>query len=144
MTKSSGKGKPRLLLLILLGILAGAGGWNYKRNLAIEEAEPRPYRSYTFTQLDDLRAAYQHEVDAQSRHYKAASSQKVAVRGGGLIGDQVNEFERVQRISQGKRDIASQYAKNQVRLDSVTAEIAKRATDGPAWRVVLRRLTRYP
>jgi hypothetical protein len=144
MAKSSGKGKQGLLLLVLLGILAGAGSWNYKRNLAIEEAEPRPYRSYTLAQLDDLRAAYQGEVDAQSRRYKTASSQKVAVRSGGLIGEQVGEFERVQRISQGKRDIASQYAKNQVRLDAVTAEIVKRAADGPAWRVVLRRLIEYP
>ena len=54
-------------------------------------------------------------------------------------------FEQpVQRISQGRRDIASQYAKNQVRLDAVTAETTKRAADGPVWRVVLRRLTKYP
>ena len=144
MTKSSGKGKPRLLLLILLGILAGAGGWNYKRNLAIEEAEPRPYRSYTFAQLDDLRAAYQHEVDEQTRRYKAASSQKVAVRGGGLIGDQVNEFERVQRISQGKRDIANVYAKHQVQLDEVNAEISHRAQADFGWKLHLARLTRLP
>jgi hypothetical protein len=144
MAKSSGTGNQVLLLLVLLGILAGGGTWNYQRNLEIEKSEPRPYRSYSPAQLEDLAAAYQREVDAHSQRYQAASSRSVKVRGGGLIDQQVNEFERVQRISRGKRAIANQYAKNQVQLDGVMAEISKRASDGTPWKVFLTRLTKYP
>jgi len=66
------------------------------------------------------------------------------VREGGLIGDQVVEFERVQRISQGKRDIASVYAKNRVQLDEVLAEMSHRASMGEGWRLHVDRLTKYP
>jgi hypothetical protein len=131
-------------LLFLLAILAAAGTWNYKRNVKLEEAEPRPYRSYSMAELDELRAAYQAEVDRHSTRYRRASEKRVNVRGGGYLGAQVDEFERVQRISQGKRAIAGEYAKNQVRLDNVTAEITRRANEGAPWQQFLRRVTKYP
>jgi hypothetical protein len=139
------KQKSRVVpLVILLGILAGAGTWNYRRNVKLEEEVPRPYRSYSLEDLENLKAAYQAEVDAHTARYRAASGRKVAVRDGGLIGDQVSEFERVQRISQGKRAIASQFAKNQVQLEGVLAEISQRASEREPWRVFLNRLTKYP
>ena len=144
MAKSSGKGGQVFLLLILLGILFGGGSWNYKRNLEIEEAEPRPYRSYSLEQLESLQAAYQKEVDIYTQQYRSASSRKVQIREGGLIGEQVDEFERVQRISQGTRAIADQYAKNQVQLDELVGELSRRASESMSWKVFLRRLTKYP
>jgi hypothetical protein len=144
MAKSSGKGGQVFLLLILLGILVGGGTWNYQRNLKIEEAEPRPYRSYSFEQLESLKAAYQKEVDAHTRRYRKASSRKVRIREGGLIGEQVDEFERVQRISQGTRAIADQYAKNQVQLDELMSEISRRASESDSWKLFLKRATKYP
>jgi hypothetical protein len=144
MAKSSGKGNQGFLLLVLLGIIAGGGAWNYHRNLKLEEAEPRPYRSYSRAQLEDLAAAYRRETDAHSQRYQTASSRSVNVRSGGMIGEQVNEFERVQRISRGKRAIADQYAKNHVQLDGVMAELSKRASEGALWQVLLTRLTKYP
>jgi len=145
MARSSGKGNQALLLLILLGILVGGGSWNYMRNLKLEEeGEPRPYRSYSFEQLDALRAAYQQEVDSHTQRYRTASSRKVKVRGGGLIADQVNEFERVQRISQSKRDIANQYARNRVQLDGILAELSHRAAESEPVKLFLKRLTKYP
>lgn len=142
MAKESGK--PVVLLLLLMGLISGAGVWNYRRNVAIEAAEPRPYRSYSLADLEALKSAYESEANKHKDHYRAASSRKVAVRGGGLIGDQVVEFERVQRISQGKRDIASVYAKNQVQLEEVLAEISHRAQLGDGWKLHLERLTKYP
>jgi len=144
MAKSSGKGGQVFLLLILLGILFGGGSWNYKRNLEIEEAEPRPYRSYSPEQLDSLRAAYQQEVDRYTQRYQVASSRKVRVREGGLIDEQVDEFERVQRISKGTRAIADQFAKNQVQLDEIMKEISRRASESDFWKLHLRRATKYP
>jgi hypothetical protein len=144
MAKSSGKGGQVFLLLILLGILFGGGTWNYQRNLKLEESEPRPYRGYSLEQLESLKAAYQKEVDTHTQRYRAASAGKVRIREGGLIGEQVDEFERVQRISQGKRAIASQYAKNQVQLDELLAEISRRGSESESWTLLLKRLTKYP
>lgn len=131
-------------LLFLLAILATAGAWNYQRNVKLESAEPRPYRSYSLPQLEDLRQAYQDEVDKHTARYQAAASRKVTVHDEGYIAAQVDEFDRVQRIGQGKRAIANDYAKNQVQLDAVTAEIARRKTAGQGWKLVFRRLTKYP
>ena len=144
MAKSSGKGGQVVLLLILLGILVGGGTWNYQRNLKIEESEPRAYRGYSLEQLESLKAAYQKEVDTHTQRYRSASAGKVRIREGGLIGEQVDEFERVQRISQGKRSIANQYAKNQVQLDELVAEISRRGSESESWALFLKRLTKYP
>ncbi|MBW2288847.1 MAG: hypothetical protein JRG80_00975 [Deltaproteobacteria bacterium] len=141
---AEGRGNQVVVLLLLLGLIAGAGGWNYRRNVEIEAAEPRPYRSYSLVDLESLKHAYQSETNKHRDHYRAASSRKVNVRDGGLIGDQVVEFERVQRISQSKRDIANVYAKNQVRLDEVQAEITHRALADHGWKLHLARLTKYP
>jgi hypothetical protein len=138
------KGNHVVALLVLLGLIAGAGSWNYRRNVEIEAAAPRPYGSYSVEDLESLKNAYESETSKYKDHYQTASSRKVAVRDGGLIGDQVVEFERVQRISQSKRAIASDYAKNQVQLDEVLAEIAHRAQIGEGWKLHLARLTKYP
>ena len=144
MAKSSGSGSQVVALLCLLGILAGAGAWNYRRNLQLEASELRPYRSYSLEDLEALKSAFQSEADAQSARFRSAASRGVKVRGGGMLGDQVEEFERVQRISTGKREIAGEYAKHQVQLEAVEAEIAKRAEEGVGWHRELRRLTKYP
>jgi hypothetical protein len=142
MAKTSSSNLP--LLLLLLAILAGAGTWNYQRNLKLEAATPRPFGSYSLSDLEALQAAYQGEVDRHTARYRKASGEKVAVRGGGYIGAQVEEFERVQKISQGKRAIASDFAKNQVRLDSVMEEVTLRANQGEPWEQFLARVTKYP
>jgi hypothetical protein len=144
MAKSSGSGSQLFALLVLLGILIAGGAWNYHRNLELENAELRPYRSYSLEDLEALRAAFQAEADAHSARFRAAASRNVKVRGGGMLDDQVDEFERVQHISAGKREIAGEYAKNQVQLDAVESEIATRAEEGEGWHRELRRLTKYP
>ena len=52
------------LLVVLLAILCGYGAWNYQRSVAAERKQPRPYASYSDTQLDQLLAAYQGKVAA--------------------------------------------------------------------------------
>jgi hypothetical protein len=138
------QGNQVILLLLLLGLISGAGTWNYRRNVEIEAAAPRPYGSYSLEDLESLKSAYESETRKHMDHYRAASSRKVDVRDGGLIGEQVVEFERVQRIGQNKRNIARVYAKNQVQLDEVAAEIAYRAQAGDGWKLHLSRLTKYP
>jgi hypothetical protein len=138
------EGSQAMLLLVLLGLVSGAGAWNYKRNLDLEAASPRPYRSYSIEDLEALQSAYTGETERHRDHYRAVSSRKVAVKSNEMLDQQVLEFERVQRIGQNKRDIASTYAKNQVQLDEVQAEIAQRAAEGEGWKRHLGRLTRYP
>ena len=51
-------------LLFLLFLLAGAGGWNYHRNLEIERQSEghRPYESYSTEDIQALRAAFESEL----------------------------------------------------------------------------------
>ena len=44
-------------VLVLLLVLAGAGAWNYQRNLAVEEAVYRPFRTHTDEDLAQLAGA---------------------------------------------------------------------------------------
>jgi len=50
-------GNQFVLVLLLVGLVSGAGVWNYRRNVAIEAAEPRPYRSYSLSDLEALKSA---------------------------------------------------------------------------------------
>jgi len=138
------QGNQVILLLVMLGLISGAGAWNYKRNVELEAASPRPYRSYSLADLEALKSAYSGETEKHRDHYRAVSSRKVKVRNNQMLDMQVEEFERVQRIGQNKRDIAGVYAKNQVQLDEVQAEITQRASEGEGWKRHLARLTRYP
>lgn len=134
----------RTLLLVLIGVLVGGGGWNYNRNLKLEAAEPRAYRGYSMADLETLREAYKSEVDTHSARYRAAAGRTVTVGGDGSLENQVSEFERVQRIGRGKRAIAGEYAKNQVRLDEIDRELALRETEGTGFARILRLATTYP
>jgi hypothetical protein len=144
MARSSGGANQLVMLLLLLGILGGAGAWNYQRNAALEDAEPRPYKSYSLEELESLRAAYQGEVDRHTERYRNATGRSVVVQDGGYLDKRVDEFERVQRISVGKRKIADDYARNQVQLDAVKAELQKRAAEGSRWEQIFRRVTTLP
>ena len=134
MAKGSGGGSQVLLLLFLLAILAGAGGWNYKRNLDLEKEEHRPYRSYDEVELDQLREAYRAELGQQTDRFRRATGSRVRVGGDGLLGSQLREFQRVQRVSQGTRAITNQVARTQVQLDLVELEIARRSAEAGPWR----------
>ena len=144
MANSSGSGGQIGLLLVLLGILVGAGYWNYQRNLALEDAVPRPYKGYSLEELERLRDAYAGEVDRHSERFRVESGRTVSVREGSYLGEQVDEFERIQKISVGKRKIAGDYARNQVQLEAVNAELQKRAAVGGEWQLFFQRVTALP
>ena len=127
-------------LVVLLALLAGVGGWNYYENSRLENALPRPYRSYSDGELEQLIAQYQGEVDRQTSRYRQVAGRKVVVQNRGLLGDQVSEFERIQQLSQQRRNLAGQVADNQVSLDQLESEQRKRETDRPIYKMVFRRL----
>ncbi len=130
--------------LILLVILGAAGGWNYHRNAVIDDAVPRPYRGYSDLELNQLIAAYQDEVEIQLEGYRNSSAaKKVAVRGGGLLDDRIDEFERVQRLGKKRKERAYQVTENQILVEQLATEHLTREMNRPIYKMIFRRLTTF-
>lgn len=134
------------LLLGILLVLAAAGAWNYRRNLAAEQAEraKRPLAGYTTADLEALAGAYRAEVAALSSRYDAARGQRVATEEQGFFGEQIDEYERVRRRSGQRREAGAELGQGEAALRDVEAELrARGAEGGSAWSVHLRRLTSF-
>jgi hypothetical protein len=131
-------------ILILLVILCAAGGWNYHRNVVIDDAVPRPYRGYSDEELNQLASAYQVEVEVQMERYRnSAASNKVVVRDGGLLDDRIDEFERVQRLSKKRRERAYRVTENQILVEQLAQEQVARERNRPVYKMIFRRLTSF-
>jgi len=131
-------------MLILLAILGTAGGWNYHRNALIDDAVPRPYRGYSDEELQQLMSAYQEEVDIQMAHYrKSGGANQLKVQGGGLLEEQIDEFERVQRVSQRRKERAYKVTDNQILVEQLAKEQIARDRDRPFYKLVFRRVTTF-
>jgi hypothetical protein len=133
----------KLMLVVLLALMGGLGTWNYKRNLAAEQAELRPFRTYSDADLDSLTAAYRTEVEAYTRRYEALTGHKPQIRERTYTDQKIREFERVQRISQKTRDVVTELAKRHVALDQLDQERRKRAAERNAVVLFLKRLLTY-
>ena len=130
--------------LILLVILCAAGGWNYHRNTLIDDAVPRPYRTYTDEELDQLASAYQDEVEVQMARYRNSKvSANVAVRDEGLLEERIGEFERAQRASKQRRDRAYKVTDNQILVEQLAKEQVVRERDRPIYKMIFRRVTTF-
>lgn len=127
------------LLVVLLVILCGYGAWNYQRSLAAESKQPRPYASYSDAQIDQLLAAYQGKVDELSKRYQAASGRRATTSKVQMLGDGVEQFNRVQRASRAVRDLGEQLSEEQTSLKAIQQEKAQRAHAGGALMSFLRR-----
>jgi hypothetical protein len=137
---AAGSGAVNSKLVLLLVLLVGAGGWNFYRNTQLETTAARPFRSYSDADLEQLISGYQGEMAIHSKRYQqVVNNGSVRVKDGGLLGDQVNEFERVQKISQRRRDMADQVAERQIALNQIQAEREKRKADQPM-KMIFRRL----
>ena len=131
-------------ILILLVILGAAGGWNYHRNALIDNAVPRPYRNYSDEGLHQLISAYQNEVEVLMERYRGSTAVKaVAVRDGGLLGEKIQEFERVQRVSKQRQERAYRVTENQILAEQLAIEQVARERDRPIYKMIFRRLTTF-
>lgn len=138
--KGGGSG---FLLVAILVIAGGAGGWNYHRNLALEteRANSRPFQGYSDADLEQLAAAYEEKVDVLERKYRASLAKRTGVRdNGGLIDEKVQEFERVQKVGESIRAATTQVADSEARLRQIREEQTWRRNDGQL-SLHLRRLT---
>jgi hypothetical protein len=130
--------------LILLVILGAAGGWNYHRNTQIDNAVLRPYRNYADEDLQQLMSAYRSEVEVQMERYRNDPAAKtVSVRDAGLLGDQIEEFERVQRVSKQRQERAYRVTENQILAEQLAKEQVTRERDRPIYKMIFRRLTTF-
>jgi len=145
MRRREGKASVWVLLALLVG--AGAAGtFNYMRNLKAEQEalKHRPLHGYAESDLRHLETAYQQEVDKLSKRYQAAkASGNGGVRDHQLLGDQVREFDRVTRASDGVRDIGAALSEREVALHDVQKELQLRQGEGDATQVFLRRLLTF-
>ena len=138
--RRKGKGGRNFMLLLLLALLGGAGHWNYQRNVVAEGETPRPYKAYTDEQLDQLLAAYEGQVQTLSSRYDAVAGKRVRAGKNRLLGDAVEEFDRVQRSSIAVRELGSKLSQEQASLGAIEAEKALRARLGGPAIIFLRRV----
>lgn len=130
------------MLLLVLGALAAAGAANYRRNLAREAAEPRPFRGYATPDLDTLAQAYEREVKALEARYRASrDAAPAAGREGQLLDETVRAFEQASARTQAVRGAGADLSMKEAALADVRAEQARRAED--PLQVHLRRLTAF-
>jgi cell fate (sporulation/competence/biofilm development) regulator YlbF (YheA/YmcA/DUF963 family) len=142
--KSKKSRKQLMLLIVLLAILAGGGTWNYRRNLEAESREPRPYAGYSDEDIEKLVSAYRKEIDTLAGRYERVSGARVDVRSGTSIGEQVQEFERVQRRSRGVREIGYRLSEREATMKLLEQERARRVRDGDELLTFLRRVFTLP
>jgi len=145
MARIRSEGRASLGLVLVIALAAAAGGaWNYRRNLAAEEAAraQRPLSGYETADLQALADAYRAEVGRLSSRYEAARGARVGTAERGFFGEQIDEYERVRRQSGQRREAGAELGQTEAALRDVEDELRARGSAGSRWSVHLRRLTR--
>ena len=120
-----------------------AGTANYRRNLASEAQEPRPFRSYATADLETLAQAYEREVAALERA-TAREARRGRWRAEGRPAPRsrpMRAFEQVSARTQAVRGAGGELSMKEATLADVRAEQARRR--GNPLQVHLRRLTTF-
>ena len=138
--KKKKKRRHTFLLTVLLALLGAIGSWNYKRNVEAEQKAPRPYQHYSAEQLDQLIPAYRADLDALVARYEKVSGHSIAAQERGFVGDQIAEFERVQRQSGSLRDLGYEISEREAMLRELEAERGRRDTRALGLKTFLRRV----
>ena len=142
--RSGGAGKTALLALLLIALIGG-GAWNYHRNYELEQQSraSRPLAGYTTEDLQALADAYRGEISSHAARYDAAKKTHVESRDRAYFGEQVREFEKVQRASNRTREAGAEVAEREASLQKVEAELSARGPERSEWQVHLDRLTKF-
>jgi hypothetical protein len=116
-----------ILILAVLVALGAAGETNYQRNKAAEEREtPRTYIGYSDAEIAALIEAYEGEVEVLEARYGAAKNRTLETRSGGLLDEQVREFERAQEVGTATRSMAADVAEKEAILRGLRKEQSMR------------------
>jgi len=134
---AGGVGEQLLVLLALVGAAAGAGAWNYQRNLALEQREVGPYGSLSTADLELLLEATEAEAEALGGAYQDARDRPPpAGDGSGRFAG----FEAAQRHGRAVRELGAELSGLEASIAGMRQEVAHRKSEGDATRVFLRRL----
>lgn len=129
------------VLVLLLLALALAG--NYVRNYQADQQQAKkagPYASYGLEELKVLAEGYRQELAAaEARH----GGGRVATRDRHYLGDQIQEFERVQKVARNSREQAVDIAQLRGELKKIEEEIGRRDVPGASLSVHLERMFRF-
>ena len=90
--------------------------------------------------VEELIAAYEGKGERDSRRYEGVAGRKVNVRGRDFLGEQVQEFERVQRIGADTRALRDEVAHNLATLKLLKQEQRRRAEESQKLKLFLKRL----
>jgi hypothetical protein len=130
-----------ILILVLLVILGAAGEYNYQRNKGAEEqTAPRSYRGYSDAAIAELIDAYQQEIEALESRYDAARNRNLETRSPGLIDEQIEEFERAQKVGATTRSMGADVAQQEAVLRELRKEQSLRGGTLDSLKLRLRRL----
>jgi len=130
-----------ILILVLLVVLGAVGEHNYQRNKAAEEsAAARVYEGYSDAEIATLIRTYEKEVTALESRYGASKSRNLETRSGGLIDEQIKEFERAQKKGAATRSMGADVAQQEAVLRELRREQSLRGSGGDALGIHLRRL----
>ena len=142
MTNREGRASSGAVLLLAIA-LCGLGSWNYHRNYQAELAErgPNAFAGYNDADLESLRLAYRSELEALRKEYEGSQSSRPNVRKTAGVGDAVEEFERVQRYTQRRREIMTAIASRQARAREIEEEQEFRSSAMNAAALHFERLT---
>jgi hypothetical protein len=130
-------------LLVLLLILAVGGAFNFQRNVKKEERQLRPYRGYSDSDLQALLEAYRADADQLAKRYGAVKTARSNVRGGGLIDEQVRQFEEIQERGAQVRDAGAQISMREADIAQMEREILLRDQERDRLRHFLRRVATF-
>jgi hypothetical protein len=133
--------KKLTMLLVLLAALAGAGYWNYQRNLAKEQKEKGPYASYSDEQLSALAKAYESEIGSAGQRYAAEKSNRHTASDKQYADEQMQEFEKAAQRGRAIRDAGGDLSEREATLRDIKTELGKRG--GNAQEIFLRRLLTF-
>jgi hypothetical protein len=128
-------------LVVLLAALAGAGYWNYQRNLAKEEKLKGPYAGYSTEQLSALAKAYEAEIGSAGKRYAAEKSDRYAASDKQYADEQMREFEKAAQRGRAIRDAGGDLSEREATLRDIKAELGTRG--GSAQDIFLRRLLTF-
>jgi sugar/nucleoside kinase (ribokinase family) len=130
------------LILLVMVLLGAAGEHNYQRNLAAEEQKaPRRYQGYSDVEIVQLIGAYQREVEAlEARFGETRRRNQIETRSGGLIDEQIGEFERAQQASSSTRAAGADVAQKAAILRELQRERSLRSDGLDSLKIHLRRM----
>lgn len=140
MTRRREAGNSVIALLLLLAIAAGAGAWNYRKNVESEDDVYRPFKGYTDEALADLTEAYEGQKKDDKKRLDRATNRRVSTQEKAFFDQQVREFERVQQAHAGKKEVRMRMAESQTTLKLLKEEQGYRASESDRIAVFLKRL----